>query len=137
VILAVGKVYEQCAHRLCDSLLKFHPNASVTIVTQAQLPQGDLGGFANDAQLFRISPYRQTIKLEADMIVASPVDHWWSMFEHRDLVISQGARNFYNQPATSRCYRKLFDDNDLPDVYNAVTYWRVSQTAAEFFKLVQ
>jgi hypothetical protein len=59
------------------------------------------------------------------------------MFEHRDLVISTGARDFYDQPATSRYYRKVFDANHLPDVYNAITYWRVSQTAQEFFRLVR
>jgi hypothetical protein len=101
------------------------------------LPSGNLGGFANDWQVFRASPFRQTIKLEADMIAASPIDHWWTLFEHRDVVVSQGARDFYDQPATSRRYRKLFDDNNLPDVYNAITYWRLSTTAQEFFEWVR
>jgi hypothetical protein len=101
------------------------------------LPSGNLGGFANDWQVFRASPFRQTIKLEADMIAASPIDHWWTLFEHRDVVVSLGARDFYDQPATSRRYRKLFDDNNLPDVYNAITYWRLSTTAQEFFEWVR
>ena len=71
------------------------------------------------------------------MIAASPIDHWWTLFEHRDVVVSQGARDFYDQPATSRRYRKLFDDNNLPDVYNAITYWRLSTTAQEFFEWVR
>jgi hypothetical protein len=87
--------------------------------------------------MFQISPYRQTIKLEADMIAASPVDHWWTLFETRDVVISSGARTFYDEPAVSRYYRKCFDANNLPDVYNAVTYWRLSPTAKEFFSLVR
>lgn len=101
------------------------------------LPSGDLGGYANDWQAFHVSPYRQTIKLEADMIAAGPVDHWWTLFEHRDVVISQGCRDFYDQPSPSRFYRKIFDHNDLPDVYNAITYWRLSQEAKEFFALVR
>jgi hypothetical protein len=101
------------------------------------LPHGDLGGWNNDWQLFSVSPYRQTIKLEADMIAASPVDHWWTLFEKRDVVISQGARTYYDEPAQSRFYRKVFDANNLPDVYNAVTYWRLSKTAQEFFALVR
>jgi hypothetical protein len=101
------------------------------------LPSGNLGGFDNDWQVFRASPFRQTIKLEADMIAASPIDHWWTLFEHRDVVVSQGSRDFYDQPATSRRYRKLFDDNNLPDVYNAITYWRLSTTAQEFFEWVR
>jgi hypothetical protein len=31
----------------------------------------------------------------------------------------------------------VFDSNNLPDVYNAITYWRVSKTAQEFFQLVR
>jgi hypothetical protein len=101
------------------------------------LPYGDQGGFANDWQVFAASPYRQTIKLEADMLCTSPIDHWWTLFEQRDVVVSQGARTFYDQPAVSRYYRKIFDENNLPDVYNAVTYWRLSATAKEFFDLVR
>lgn len=137
LIPAIGQVYEKCARQLKDSILKLHPNAHVTIVTEDMLPYGNLGGFANDWQCHEISPYRQTIKLEADMWCASSIDHWWTLFEHRDLVISQGCRDFYDQPGVSRFYRKIFDNNNLPDVYNAITYWRVSRTATEFFGLVR
>jgi hypothetical protein len=129
--------YVACAEQLADSLRQWHPAANITILTRDQLPCGDQGGFANDWQCFAASPYRQTIKLEADMVIASPVDHWWTMLEHRDLVISTGARDFYDQLTTSRFYRKVFDANHLPDVYNAITYWRVSPTAQEFFQLVR
>jgi hypothetical protein len=137
LIPAIGAEYERCAQQLRNSILHFHPDANITIVTANMLPYGDQGGWANDWQMFQISPYRQTIKLEADMIAASPVDHWWTLFENRDVVISQGARTFYNEIATSRFYRKCFDANNLPDVYNAITYWRLSKTAKEFFDLVK
>ena len=129
--------YVTCANRLADSIRQWHPDANISIITKDKLPFGDRGGWANDWQMFAASPYRQTIKLEADMIAASPVDHWWSLFEKRDFVISQGARTFYNEPAKSRFYRKFFDANNLPDVYNAVTYWRLSKTAKEFFALIE
>jgi hypothetical protein len=126
-----------CAEQLADSLLRYHPDANITILTKEMLPHGDLGGWANDWQCFQASPYRQTIKLEADMLATSPVDHWWTLFENRDVVISQGCRDFYNQPSESRKYRQLFDNNRLPDVYNAITYWRLSATAQEFFSRVR
>ena len=137
LIPAIGNVYVACAERLANSIRRFHPDANITILTADMLPYGDQGGYANDWQVFAASPYRQTIKLEADMICASPVDHWWTLFERRDVVISLGARDFYDQPAESRYYRKIFDANHLPDVYNAITYWRLSNTAKEFFDLVQ
>ena len=137
LIPAIGDVYLACAEQLKRSILEWHPTADITIVTKEMLPMGDLGGFANDWQMFGISPYRQTIKLEADMFAATPIDHWWTMFERRDVVISQGCRDYYNQTATSRYYRKIFDENKLPDVYNAITYWRLSQTAKDFFMLIK
>jgi hypothetical protein len=140
--------YLSCAVQLATSIRQWHPAADIAVLTVKRcsdpvfnhvipLPYGDLGGYANDWQVFRASPYRQTIKLEADMIVASPIDHWWTMFEKRDVVISQGCRDFYSQTAVSRYYRRLFDENNLPDVYNAITYWRLSKTAQDFFNLVE
>ena len=137
LIPAVGEEYIDCAQRLANSILKFHPKANITIVDRSMLPHGDQGGYANDWQMFQISPYRQTIKLEADMIAAGPIDHWWTLFEKKDVVISQGCRNFYDQPGVDRHYRRIFDANNLPDVYNAITYWRLSNTAQEFFGLVR
>ena len=140
--------YLRCAVQLARSIRHWHPDANITALTVKRcndpvfdyvmpLPYGDLGGYRNDWQVFHASPYRQTIKLESDMIAAVPINHWWTLFENRDVVVSQGARDFYDQPAESRYYRKIFDQNDLPDVYNAITYWRLSTTAKEFFGLVR
>jgi len=140
--------YLACAIQLARSIRQWHPDANISAITVKRcddpvfdhvvpLPYGDLGGFANDWQCFAASPYRQTIKLEADMFVATPIDHWWTLFEKRDVVISQGCKDLTNKPSNNRTYRKLFDNNSLPDVYNAVTYWRLSARAKEFFELVQ
>ena len=140
--------YLSCAIQLARSIRQWHPDANISVISVKRcsdpvfdhvipLPYGDLGGFANDWQVFHASPYRQTIKLEADMICAGPVDHWWTLFERRDVVVSQGARTFYDEPAESRYYRKIFDQNNLPDVYNAITYWRLSITARDFFDTVR
>ena len=141
--------YVACAVQLARSIRQFHPDARIAVLTNSTdksdafdyhvaftHPLSD-NPYANDWQVFGTSPFRQTIKLEADMVVASEIDHWWTMLEHRDVVVSTGARDFYDQPATSRFYRKVFDANNLPDVYNAITYWRLSQTAQEFFQLVR
>jgi hypothetical protein len=140
--------YLACAVQLAQSIRQWHPKANIAVLTMSgfgdpvfdhviALPHGDLGGYANDWQCMEASPYRQTIKLEADMVMASGIDHWWTLFEHRDVVVSQGCRDIYDQPAGSRYYRALFDRNHLPDLYNAITYWRYCQTAREFFGLVR
>ncbi len=140
VIMAINSTetdYESCAHTLARSIRHWHPDADITIVTRDQLPHGHRQGFANDWQAWWVSPYRQTIKLEADMFMASPCDHWWSMFEKNDVVVSTGARDIYDKPAVSRQYRRVFDENHLPDVYNAITYWRRCPVAQEFWTWVR
>jgi len=140
--------YVACARDLARSIRQWHPDANVSVLTNdisddpvfdhvIPLPFGDLGGYSNDWQVFSASPYRQTIKLEADMLATSPMDHWWTLFQHRDVVVSQGCRDFYGERSGARHYRKMFDANHLPDVYNAITYWRLSETAQKFFQQVR
>lgn len=145
--------YISCATHLAHSIRQWHPHAEICLLTDVEienpafniirtLPFGDQEKnsnwkLSNDWQVFAASPFRQTIKLEADMWAASPIDHWWTLFEKRDVVISQGCRDFYDQPGKTRRYRQIFDNNNLPDVYNGITYWRRSQTAMEFFNLIR
>jgi hypothetical protein len=105
----------------------------VRVITRTNLHNA----YADDWQVFYQTPFRETIKLEADMWITSSIDHWWNMFRKRDLVISTGCRTWQGQASTARNYRRVFDDNHLPDVYNAITYWRLSPTAKEFFGLVR
>ena len=150
VIVAVNSDtvdYQDCARTLAKTIRYWDPSARICLVTDSlytdslydyhrQIVPMD-NPYANDAQLFRLTPFRETIKLEADMLIATPVDHWWTMFRHRDVVISTGCRNWQGDVSDARHYRKVFDDNHLPDVYNAITYWRLSATAQEFFELVR
>jgi hypothetical protein len=151
LILAVNSEscdYIALARRLCKSIKSHHPAALVCLLTDQLvnysefdfvelLPYGNQGGWANDWQVWSASPFRETIKLESDMLIASEIDHWWTIFRNRDVVVSTGAKDFYDQLAISRYYRNIFDSNSLPDVYNAVTYWRVSQTAQRFWLTVR
>lgn len=141
--------YIELACRLAASIRQWHPTANIALMTDIdqqfqefthfiKVPRHDIGHnpFAVDAKVFYYTPFRETIKLEADMIMATPCDHWWGMLRHRDVVISTGCRTWLDQVSSARNYRKIFDINDLPDVYNAITYWRRSATAKEFFDLV-
>lgn len=146
-----GVNYVDCARTLAKSILYYHPMASICLLTnvedavdpvlfkyvhQFDEPVHD-HAWANDWQIWHKTPFRETIKLEADMLITSHIDHWWNILRHRDVVVSTGARDWKDQQASSRHYRQVFDANHLPDVYNAITYWRRSQTAQEFFTTVR
>jgi hypothetical protein len=142
--------YVDCARTLAKTIRYWHPDAQICLLTNEQVgpdvlfnyvhqfpyPLSD-NAYANDWQVFQSTPFRETIKLEADMMITSAIDYWWTMLRNRDVVVSTGCRDWKDQRASARHYRKVFDANNLPDVYNAITYWRRSETAQEFFVTVR
>ena len=129
--------YTKCAEILRKSILRVMPNANITIITSDMLLYGDLGGFANDWQVYEASPYDYTIKLEADMYIPRNIEHWWDVLKHRDVVVSSTIRNFKQEISDVRVYRRFIDDNNLPDIYNAITYFKKSDVANQFFSIVK
>ena len=86
--------YVGCAIQLAQSIRQFHPDAKIALLTDFATAQPDQfkyhltfahplsdNPYANDWQVFGASPFRQTIKLESDMVIASEIDHWWTMLE--------------------------------------------------------
>ncbi len=148
--------YVKLAQLQCMSIKHHMPGASYTLITDAASRSSiDHNWFdhvieipvdwakdqdwkqKNDWQVGTLSPYRQTIKLEADILITRNINHWWRMLENRDVVLSLGCRDYHGCVATTRDYRYQFDVNNLPDIYSGMMYWRRSQTAASFFSLVK
>lgn len=140
--------YISCAETLAKSLRHWHPSVKICLLTDVeysnplfdyvkQFPYGNTGGWTTDWQVFNASPFHETVKLEADMVVSGPVDHWWNLYRTKPVWISTGVRDYHNNVSDNRRYRKIFDRNNLPDVYNAITYWRMSIEAKTFFANVK
>ena len=143
--------YVNCSETLAKTIKYWHPDARICLLTDEDREPNHLfdhvrkfpfavdtgNPYANDWQAFHVTPFRETIKLEADMLITSPIDHWWNLLRHRDVVVSTGCRDWQDRVSTARYYRRVFDANNLPDVYNAITYWRRSETAREFFGWVR
>lgn len=91
------------------------------------------GKFRFEWQAFWLTPFKETIKLESDLLFTRSIDHWWHAFRLRNVFLSHGCRDYQQRISTSRRYRKVFDDNHLPDTYNGLMYFRYTQDAAEFF----
>lgn len=88
---------------------------------------------ANEWQVFWLTPFKETIKLESDLLFTRSIDHWWTAFRLRNVCLSTGCRNYRQELSTVRTYRRVFDNNHLPDVYNGLMYFRFSQEAQQFF----
>ena len=142
VIMAQGSDYVKCANTLSNSILRVMPDANITVVKTEDLPYGDQAPdtnwkLQNDWQVYEASPYDETIKIEADMYIPRNIDHWWSVLGQQDVVVCTKIRNFKGEISTQRLYRRFIDDNELPDTYNAITYFRKSETAEKFYGIVR
>ena len=140
--MAQGDDYVTCAKALERSIKNVMPDANVTIVTTQMLPYGDQDPTSdwkliNDWQVYEASPYEYTIKLEADMYLPQSIDYWWDVLKERDVVVSTTMRDFRQDISNVRAYRRFIDDNYLPDVYNAITYFKKSDLAKDFYATVR
>ena len=142
VIMAQGDDYVKCANALKLSINRVMPKSNVTIVTTEMLPYGDQAPdtnwkLQNDWQVYEASPYDETIKLEADMYIPRDIDYWWDVLAQKDVVVSSSIRNFKQEISDVRLYRRFIVDNNLPNAYNAITYFKKSDTAKQFFDIVR
>lgn len=142
VIMAQGPEYESCAELLRKNINSLMPDEKVTIVKSKDLPYGDQSlnsdwKLQNDWQVYKASPYDYTIKLEADLLLPRPIDYYWEILQNRDLVVCTTIRNYKQEISENRMYRKFIDDNNLPDCYNGITYFRKSNLSEKFFLIVK
>ena len=95
------------------------------------------GPYANEWHTWWLSPYKETVKLESDLLFTRSIDHWWTAFRLQDICLSHSCRTYQQRESHVRKYRQVFDANQLPDVYNGLMYWRYSETSKKFFELAQ
>lgn len=91
--------------------------------------------FSNEYKAFNLSPFTHTIKLEADMLFTMNTDEWWSHLEQHDMTFSIDCRDYKDNIVKNSPYRKLFNRNLLPNVYNGLFYFRKSVLSKKFFDL--
>jgi hypothetical protein len=93
---------------------------------------------ANEWQAFWLTPFKETIKLEADLLIPADISHWWNGFRLRDVVLSTNCQTYMGTTVTSdTLHRKIFIDNNLPNVYNGLMYFRYSQISNYFFSVAR
>ena len=145
--------YVKCAEVLAKSIRRVMPDANISLISDnidhspffdkvIALPYGDLAPnskwkLINDYQVYEASPYDYTIKLEADLYIPRTIDYWWNILKQQDVVVSTTIRNYKQEISNERFYRKFIDNNNLPDCYNAITYFNKSDFALKFFNSVK
>jgi len=92
-------------------------------------------GFEATADYY--TPFKETIKLESDLLFTQSIDHWWTAFRLKNVCLSTGAKTFAGLRSTVRKYREALDANSLPDVYNGLMYFRYSRESTDFFAVAR
>lgn len=145
--------YVKCAEVLAKSIRQTMPKSNICLISDdidsnkyfdkvIALPYGDLDKtntckLINDWQVYEASPYDETIKLEADLYIPQSIEYWWDILKIKDLVVSTTIRDYKQNISKERYYRKFIDNNKLPDCYNALTYFKKSKLAENFYNKVR
>lgn len=88
-------------------------------------------------KLYHVTPYDETIVLDSDMLFCSDVSHWWDYLKNFDLYFTTNITTYRGVPIKYSAYREAFYTNNLPNIYMAFHYFKKSDTALEFYKMME
>lgn len=91
----------------------------------------------NEWKAIHMTPYDETIKLDADMLFLSDVSGWWDNLTLSEGVFCTQPRTYRGEVITSDYYRKTFTESKLPNVYTAMFYFKKTEANFELFRLAE
>lgn len=157
IIFADGKQFVEQAY-LCALSIKASKNSyPVSLVTNNQLTKKQNSVFENiieipwhtkDQSRFKVnsrwkvyhaSPYKSTIVLDSDILVLQNLDYFWKYLENYDLYYPSRVFTYRQESVTEPVnpYRTAFLANGLPNLYNAIHYFKKSTAAKEFYNWIE
>lgn len=90
----------------------------------------------NKWKVYHLTPYDESVLLDADMIFPADVSCWWNTLHDRYVWACSTPRTFRGEPIHQSAYRMDFIQNSLPNIYTAFLYFKQSEFAHEYFDLV-
>jgi len=90
----------------------------------------------NKWKVYHVTPYEETILLDADMVFPTDVSDWWDILgDERNVWFATQPATYRGDPVDIGTYRQEFLTNNLPMVYTAFLYFRQSEIAQELFDM--
>ena len=138
LIYAEGNDYITKAETLKKSI-EYYTNDSVTICS------GSLKEFGGDAsygkehkiqnlwQVYWMSPYDETIVLDADMLFLNDYSYWWDYLSRFDLLFPDTIINYKQETVKHEQYNRVLTENNIRPAYEKMFYFKKDQFAQEFF----
>jgi hypothetical protein len=91
----------------------------------------------NEWKAIYMTPYEETIKLDADMLFPSDVSAWWDAMSYSDGIFCTAPISYRGEKITSDFYRKTYTESGLPNVYTAMFYFKKNDVNYELFQLAE
>jgi len=131
--------YVAQAELLKASIKKYCNINDVTIISEFEDDdaKNSTWKIENRWKAYELSPYDETIVLDADMLFFRNVDEWWNKFSKYDMFFTSDVLTYRNETATSVYYRKTFVKNKMPNIYTAFYYFKKTQKTEAVFKLLK
>jgi len=149
--------YIRQAYALALSIKKFQPTINnVSLVTNDSVPDEYLSAFDNIIEipfgdhardsswkvenrwkLYHATPYDETIVLDANMLFLENMESLWSYVKDKNLFFTSTVTDYKHRAVIDTIYRKTFIENNLPNLYSGLYYFKKSNASLEFFKLLE
>lgn len=92
----------------------------------------------NRWKFFHATPYDETIVLDTDMLVLGDFGKWWNYCSNRDVVFCSKILNYKQEYVPADVvHRKAFIANKLTNPYSALQYFKKTDPALEFYKVLE
>jgi hypothetical protein len=94
-------------------------------------------GWDGRSWMDKLSPWDNTICIDADMLFLRDYSHWVDYFiENCDLYVANNSYTYRGEKVTSDYYRNTFTANKLPNLYSFYTFFKSDKDlCTEFFSL--
>ena len=98
------------------------------IIDVPWLDEASISGWKleNEWKAFHVTPYEETIKLDADMLFTNDILEWWEILSRQDVWAATDVETYRGDLIVSDYFRKTFTANDLPNIYTAFMYFKAN-----------
>lgn len=88
-------------------------------------------------QMYYATPYDETIVLDTDMLLLDDISLWWDYCSNHDIKFCNRIKNYKLETVVDTVHRKAFISNNLSSPYFALHYFKKSDYAKEFYKVLE
>ncbi|MAI02959.1 MAG: hypothetical protein CMQ75_00310 [Gammaproteobacteria bacterium] len=147
LIYAVDEPYISKAQTLKKSI-EHHTNDDVTIISD-NFPYEDItkksewhkntftSNLLNLWQLYWVTPYDETIVLDADMLFLNDYSYWWNYLSKFDLLFPNTIINYKQETIKHEQYDKILTEHGIRPAYEKMFYFKKGQVAQELFTILE